>query len=242
VDSERPETEAEAANKAGRRTRRDPLGEATRIALLETAEAMFAERGVEGVSIRQIGLAIGSSNSNVVGYHFGTKEALVEAILLRNREQIEARRAELLERAKRDGLGADVGVLVDALCRPIFERRNAEGRHTYALFLWHIARSNWWARPTYEMSIAATQEILKHIDRALPQVPRPYRLERMQAVGDIVAGALQRLDASAADDRTKAQMFEHALEMAKAVVAMPFDAGKTKDEAGALQSAPTLSD
>jgi hypothetical protein len=135
-----------------------------------------------------------------------------------------------------------VGVLVDALCRPIFERRNAEGRHTYALFLWHIARSNWWAGPAYEMSIAATQEILKHIDRALPQVPRAYRLERMQAVGDIVAGALQRLDASGADEPTKAQMFEHALGMAKAVVAMPFDAARTKDDAGAPQAAATPGD
>jgi AcrR family transcriptional regulator len=215
------------ANKSTRRrTRTDPLGEATRSALIEKAEAMFAEKGVEGVSIRQIGVAIGSSNSNVVGYHFGTKEALVEAILLRNRPQIEARRAELLDQAKRDGRGAELFTLLDALCRPIFERTNADGRHTYALFLWHISRSNWWAgSTTYEQS----RDILKHIAKTLPQIPKRCLLERMQAVGDLVSGVLRRLDDSREDEQTNELMFAHALQMANAIVTMPVPDGFQDD-------------
>jgi AcrR family transcriptional regulator len=207
--------------KAERRNLRDALGDATRDALLEQAEAMFAEKGVDGVSLRQIGIAIGSSNANVVGYHFGTKDALVEAVLLRNRPQIEVRRAELLDRARSAGRETDIAVLLDALCRPIFERRNREGFHKYALFLWQISRSNWWALPTYGASIRATRDILKQIATALPGVPRTYLLERMQAVGDIFSGALQRLDHNHGDSLTQERMFVHALRMATAIVMMP---------------------
>ena len=171
--------------------------------------------------MRQIGVAIGSSNANVIGYHFGTREALVEAILLRNRAQIEARRAELLDQAKREGRGADLRTLLDALCRPVFERTNADGLHTYALFLRHISRSRWWARSTYASSIPSTRDILQHIERTQSHVPRKYLVERMQAVGDIVAGALQRMDGDHLDSEAQELMFNHALQMASAVVTMP---------------------
>jgi AcrR family transcriptional regulator len=122
-------TKKKAIKPVPRRTRKDPLGEATRAALIEKAEAMFAEKGIDGVSIRQIGIAIGSANSNVVGYHFGTKEALVKAILQQSMPYVAKRRAELLDCAKRDKREHDLLVLLDALCRPIFELRRADGLH-----------------------------------------------------------------------------------------------------------------
>jgi AcrR family transcriptional regulator len=224
-------SETSAGKSERRRTRDDPLGEATRAALVEKAETMFAEKGIDGVSIRQIGIAIGSANSNVVGYHFGTKDALVEAILLQKRPEIETRRAELLEQARRAGRGSDLPALLNALCRPIFQRRNAAGRHSYALFLWQVSRSNWWTQPMYEDSIGPTREILNQIAEAVPHVPERYLAERMQAVGDLVAGALQRLDDLREDEPTQERMFTHALEMAVAVVAMPWvESNDSKEE------------
>lgn len=209
------------ATKVRRRTRKYPLGEETRAALIEKAEAMFADKGIAGVSIRQIGVAIGSSNSNVIGYHFGTKDALVQAILLRNRPQIEARRAELLDQAKRAGSEYDILTLLEALCRPIFERKNADGLHTYARFLWHISRCNGWVRPTYVAAFPTTEEILRRLAVALPKLSNQYFMERMRAVADIVTGVLQRLDSNQADNRTGELMFAHALEMANAVLTVP---------------------
>ena len=63
------------------RRRIDPRREATRVALIEAAESLIAEAGVEGTSTRQIGAAIGSHNTNVVAYHFGSKEALLAELL-----------------------------------------------------------------------------------------------------------------------------------------------------------------
>ena len=48
--------------------------------LIETAERLFAERGVNAVSLREIGAEAGQRNTGAVRYHFGTKEALVNAV------------------------------------------------------------------------------------------------------------------------------------------------------------------
>ncbi len=229
----RAKTKKKAAKRAPRRTRKDPLGEATRAALIEKAEAMFAEKGIDGVSIRQIGIAIGSANSNVVGYHFGTKEALVRAILLKNLPHMATRRAELLDQAKRDGREQDLPALLEALCRPVFELQRADGQHTYGMFLWRLSGSPWWGRVGQIVSVPVTQEILKRMAAALPKLPEKFFMERIYAVADIFTGTLRRLDAAKADERTQEHMFGHAMRMATAVLNMPI--GKN-DQAGPRRS------
>ena len=52
-----------------------------REALIEAARALFAERGIEGVSIRELGRAAEQRNNNAVQYHFGDRGALLLAVL-----------------------------------------------------------------------------------------------------------------------------------------------------------------
>lgn len=88
------------------RTRADRV-EATRSAILASAERLFAERGF-GVSARQIGEAAGQGNTAAVGYHFGTKEDLVRAIVRFHIPRIERLRSRLLTEL-RDRGGATGG-------------------------------------------------------------------------------------------------------------------------------------
>lgn len=53
---------------------------ATRARLIASAEQLFAERGVASVSLNEITRAAQQKNRNAVHYHFGSKEALVQAI------------------------------------------------------------------------------------------------------------------------------------------------------------------
>lgn len=55
-------------------------GDATRELILLTAERLFAERGIEAVPLRDIGVAAGQKNNVAVQYHFGDRENLVRAI------------------------------------------------------------------------------------------------------------------------------------------------------------------
>ena len=64
--------------------------------ILRAAEALFAERGLDAVSLREVAIKAGQKNTNAVQYHFGSKEGLIRAIWERHAAGIEARRASLL--------------------------------------------------------------------------------------------------------------------------------------------------
>ena len=106
----------------------------TRGLILDAAERLFALRGVDGVSLRQIGAAAGSSNHAAVQYHFGDKDQLVRAIFERRLPSLELRRAQLLAEAKREGLLNDTRALMEVMLRPFAEERDADGRFSYAAF------------------------------------------------------------------------------------------------------------
>lgn len=120
----------------------DPRGLSTRAALIECTEAMVAEYGVHGVSIRQIAKASRSANSSVVTYHFGNKEALLQAVINHRLPAIEQRRNELLTAVKLGNHDPQISDLIDVLYRPFFEQRNAEGQRSYAAFVDELSRAN----------------------------------------------------------------------------------------------------
>ena len=92
----------------------------TRHKLLDCAEALFGRHGLEGVSLRTINTEAGLSPA-ALHYHFGTKEALIEALLERRMPALMERRSKLLDALSaaeeapttRDVLAALVMPLVD---------------------------------------------------------------------------------------------------------------------------------
>ncbi len=97
--------------------RRDALE--TREKLLQAAEQLFAERGIDGVSLADINQRAGQKNRNAVHYHFGDKENLIHAVLDKHSEGIEGRRRELLDAA---GASPSLRDLVCALVIPVAEK------------------------------------------------------------------------------------------------------------------------
>jgi len=63
-------------------------GERTRQRLLEVALPLFAERGFAGTSVRQIAMAAGA-NVAAIAYHFGDKQGLYEAVVVRLHDDLE---------------------------------------------------------------------------------------------------------------------------------------------------------
>ncbi len=93
-------------------------GRATRELLMITAERLFADRGIHGVSLREIGLAAGQRNNNVIAYHFASREGLVAAIYAYRSEGINRRRLELLNDAAGDLEAGDIRVPIRVLVQP----------------------------------------------------------------------------------------------------------------------------
>lgn len=149
------------------RKRKDQRGELARTALIEAAEELFAEKGVENVSIREIGKAIGSDNNAVVTYYFGNKSGLLQAIYEYRIPELEQKRSELLDLAESNGLGQDVLALLYVLLAPIFKQRNSKGAPSYAGFLASIAHSPDISMVSLSQSYPVTRELADRLRSAL---------------------------------------------------------------------------
>jgi AcrR family transcriptional regulator len=95
----------------------------TRQRVLVAAEQLFAERGIEGVSIRDITQAA-SVNLAAINYHFGTKQALAAEVFKHCLEPLNTKRLELLDmvEAKADGRPPKLEAVLEAMIRPAVER------------------------------------------------------------------------------------------------------------------------
>ncbi|MGH9210272.1 MAG: TetR/AcrR family transcriptional regulator [Acidimicrobiales bacterium] len=90
----------------------------TREAIIRAAEELFAARGIDGVSLREINRAAQQSNTGAVQYHFGDRDGLVRAVIARHRQDSEPRRHTLLDQYEATG-NEDLRALAEALVLPI---------------------------------------------------------------------------------------------------------------------------
>jgi AcrR family transcriptional regulator len=90
----------------------------TRTRLLSAAEQLFAERGVDAVSLREITRAAGARNAIAVQYHFTDRAGVLSAILAKHLPDVDARRHALLDEVEAAG-GPTARTLAGALVRPL---------------------------------------------------------------------------------------------------------------------------
>lgn len=96
----------------------EPVEDSTRARLIGAAERLFAARGVDGVSLREINRAAGAKNTVAVQYHFGDRDGVVRAVLAKHWPEVNARRHAMLDEhaASPDG---GLRALAAALVRPL---------------------------------------------------------------------------------------------------------------------------
>src|ERR1700754_1858679 len=150
----------------------------TRDRLLDTAERLFAEHGYQATTMRAV-TTEPAANIAAVNYHFGSKQALLEAVVPRARAPVVEQR-----RARLDALGAEptVEAIVDAIIGPLIERVGTEPDPARVIRL--LGRL--FVDPDPEMRALVKAEIsdaekyqLGVLERALPDVPRGERWVRM---------------------------------------------------------------
>lgn len=69
----------------------------TRQQLVDAAEAMFSARGIDSVSLVDIGREAGQKNRSAMQYHFGNKAGLINAVLDKHSIGIQQQRAAMLD-------------------------------------------------------------------------------------------------------------------------------------------------
>jgi AcrR family transcriptional regulator len=75
--------------------------QATKTRILDAAETLFISGGFESLSMRQITSAAGV-NLAAVNYHFGSKDALIQAVLSRQLDPLNEQRVAMLDKFERE--------------------------------------------------------------------------------------------------------------------------------------------
>ena len=73
----------------------------TRTRILDAAEELFMQHGFEGTSMRRLTAKAGA-NLSAVNYHFGSKDALIEAVFRRRLDPMNSGRIAELDQLERD--------------------------------------------------------------------------------------------------------------------------------------------
>ena len=166
--------------------RHDSRTAATREAILTAAERLFAERGIHAVSNRQISEAAGQGNNAAVGYHFGSKDAVLREIIRLHDGSIEQLRSRLAEVA---GDSDDLRIWLDCMVRPMPEHLDQLGSPTwYARFLAQaIADPGTHDLLAEVMADApALRKVSSNLYHCLPDLPSDVFAERSEITRNVI--------------------------------------------------------
>ncbi len=140
----------------------------TKTAILDASEALFAERGIEASSLRAITAQAGT-NLAAVNYHFGSKEALIAAVVARRIAPVNEERLKLLNQLEAGREPATLeGVLAAFFGPPV---RMLEGEGAQASLLGKLISRIYWESgdETRRLILAQFREVLERFIPALAE-------------------------------------------------------------------------
>lgn len=101
----------------------------TRQKFIDTAQAMYALRSIDAVSVNEITIAAGQKNRNALQYHFGNRDGLLQAIIDQHAARVREIRRPLLDAlCRKPGTARSAAT---ALVQPLIEyvENNSCGVH-----------------------------------------------------------------------------------------------------------------
>ena len=101
-----------------------------------TAERLFAQRGIDAVSVREILTVAGQRNKNAAQYYFGGREGLITALVTARSDALNRRREVLLDEVESSERRNDLRALCTVLVAPLAEALDDPDNH----FLGFLAR------------------------------------------------------------------------------------------------------
>ena len=165
-----------------------PQAVETKDLILDAAELLFSENGVDGVSLRALTREAGVNLASV-HYHFGSKEAVARAAFCRRVRPINAERLEMLDRIEREDT-ADVEGILTALYSPVLRlaRSPVRGRRFMRLCARFYSEPGKYLESAFEEEFSEViMRFERALQRALPELAQPDLRRRMYfAVGVMV--------------------------------------------------------
>lgn len=162
--------------------------------LMITAERLYGQHGLDGVSLRQIVAAAGQSNNNAVPHHFGSKLGLVQATSEMRLPPLEQERHALLARARRDGDDSPERML-GALLIPLVTVLNERDLEPYARFTLAVMKLEPGLHPFVKSAdiSPASMEIRSRLARRLGHLPQDVFRRRLSLACGLFLSAVSQL-------------------------------------------------
>jgi len=198
-----------------------PLKE-TQTRILDAAEELFMQHGFEGASMRMLTAQAGV-NLAAVNYHFGSKDALIEAVFRRRLDPMNAARLAELERLEQDALGkaltpdAIIRAFIGASLRMIEDTRGGGRTFSRLLGRAYTEPAKSIRQLIGQMYAPAMERFKAAFVRALPELPKDELVWRMHFMFGTLAYTLAATDTvqliagSKPEDRYDARVLEDRL-------------------------------
>ncbi len=153
----------------------DEPSAATRDRLLDVAERLFAQRGIDATSLRAITTAA-EANLASVNYHFGSKDALFLEVLARRIAPINAERLRLLSEAEKQAGGIPpLESILNAFFAPalsLYAQKDEDGKSIMSLMgrLYTEPRADELKKMFFSQLREVLQRFIPALKRALPEL------------------------------------------------------------------------
>lgn len=155
----------------------------TRDALLEQGALLFAQRGVAGVTAKELHAAAGARNASALHYHFGDQNGLVGAIITLHVDAVEERRARLVAEIEASGTTGDLRALVRALAVPMADDLTTPLGRAHLRLVAQVSHPSLAYGRAFQVSDApAGTQVARWLAAALPDLPDAIRRERLVAL------------------------------------------------------------
>jgi AcrR family transcriptional regulator len=173
----------------------------TRQKIIATAERLFAEHGVDAVSMNEITREAGQRNKSALSYHFGSKDSLLLAIIEKHESNILAQRNAYLDDLQ-NRRAISVDSVVRAFVYPLAAKLDdMDGGKYYLSILAQLSSCPgmqlYRLRPDY---IKRDERVMALFRVLTPDMPAELRLPRVTQISSLLFHSLSYL-ASIIDKR-----------------------------------------
>ncbi|MBX3446001.1 MAG: TetR/AcrR family transcriptional regulator [Parvibaculaceae bacterium] len=210
------------------------------------ARRLFAERGMDGVTVREIVEASGQKNHGSLSYYFGTKEALVRELVTDGAKLIDIRRNAYLDRLEAEGGPKSIREVVEALVYPSVnlaeETDTAEDSYIRFIALLGMSHRDLFMEALENRWNSGYLRCLDHLRKLMPEMPEAAKNQRFVFLGAYLTGVIAAREAALADRSRPHPMWSaeatlrHFIDTITAMLAAPLEpalAGESWGSGGA---------
>ena len=198
----------------------------TKERLFAAGERLFAREGIHRVPLREINAMAGQRNPSALHYHFGSREGLVEAILLRHQELIEQAMASGIDELERAG-AVSIREIVAAVVRPLAGKLDSPSGRDFLRILPQVTPSigrnlrKGITAPTTPQSTRVLELLRQQMVHVPERVQRERQVGYVLILTTLLADRAHEIEAGRATPLDRGEFEDHLIDTIEAVLVAP---------------------